>query len=237
VRLQKFLASCGLGSRRACEQLIARGGVRVDGATVTQQGVTIDPDRQHVTVDGRPVRPDPPCYLALNKPVGILCTSSDPEGRDTFHRLLPPGLPRVFSVGRLDRDSEGLLLLTNDGDWANRLLHPRHHVLKTYHVLTPGPLTVVQTQRCLEGVLDEGELLRVVSIERAGPSKQGTRYTVVLGEGRNRHIRRLFAALGVRVLRLRRVQIGNLRLGALPRGASRPLTAREVRLLDPARQA
>ncbi len=231
MRLQKFLASCGLGSRRACEQLIADGAVAVDGRTITEQGVSVDPDNQIVTVHGRVVRPESHCYILLNKPVGYVCTSSDPEGRDTFHALLPPNLPRVFSVGRLDQYSEGLLLVTNDGELTNRLTHPRHQVLKTYQALVERPLTADELSAMRRGIKDRDDLLRVQTIQWVRTTRAGTHYEMVLGEGKNRHIRRMFEALSVRVLRLRRVRMGWLTLGALKPGAFRRLSAAEIQRL------
>ncbi len=231
MRLQKYLASCGLGSRRACEQVIADGAVAVDGKAITEQGVSIDPDHQTVTVHGRAVRPDTHCYILLNKPAGYVCTSSDPEGRDTFHALLPPNLPRVFSVGRLDQYSEGLLLVTNDGELTNRLTHPRHEVLKTYQALVERPLTADELSSMHRGIKDRNDLLRVKTIQWVKTTRAGAHYEIVLGEGRNRHIRRMFEAVSVRVLRLRRVRMGPLTLGALKPGAYRRLSAAEVQRL------
>lgn len=236
LRLQKYLAACGLGSRRACERIIDQGWVAVDGTIVRQQGVTIDPANQVVTVRGRPVVPQSFVYLVLNKPAGYLCTSHDPARRSTFLDLLPADLPRIFSVGRLDRDSEGLLLVTNDGDWANRLQHPRHHVTKTYTVWTESALPPKAIQRILAGVDDEGETLRALTVRRLPAPQQGGRYEMTLGEGRNRHIRRMVAAVGGKVTRLRRTRIGPLGLKGLPPGAWRHLTAGEVTALLQAAQ-
>ena len=208
----------------------------MDGERICEQGVTIDPTRQSVTVNGRAVRPESLCYLALNKPPGYLCSSRDPAGRETFHALLPAGLPRVFSVGRLDRDSEGLLLITNDGPWANRVQHPSRHVLKTYHVWTERLLKPDEQRAAREGVQDRGETLTVHSIRCLRRLKRDALYEMVLAEGRNRHIRRLLERVGVGVVRLRRVCIGPLKLGALKKGDCRHLTAHEVRLLDPGQE-
>jgi 23S rRNA pseudouridine2605 synthase len=236
VRLQKFLASCGLGSRRACEQLIAAGAVSIDGLTVSEPGHVVDPARNVVRVNGQVVAPQSLAYVIINKPTGYVCSSNDPEGRKTFLDLLPPDLPRVFSVGRLDRDSEGLLLVTNDGDWANRIQHPRHHVVKTYHVWTDRSLAPAERHRLIVGITDEGELLRVLAIRPLPHRTRGAAYAIELGEGRNRHIRRLLAGLDVRVTRLRRTRIGPLTLKGLQVGEWRQLTAAEVRAIDPAQE-
>lgn len=232
VRLQKYLAACGFGSRRACEKLIEQGVVAVDGEVVRRQGVSIEPDQQVVTVRGERTRPQTLVYIVLNKPTGVLCTSQDPTDRATFHDLLPPDLPRIFSVGRLDRDSEGLLLITNDGEWANRLLHPRHHVLKTYTVWTDRALSSSEIEQMRKGVASEGETLRARSIQTLSRPRQGARYKMVLGEGRNRHIRRMIGVFDVNVTRLRRTRIGRLELGALRPGQWRYLTQSEVEALS-----
>jgi 23S rRNA pseudouridine2605 synthase len=168
----------------------------------------------------------------LNKPTGVLCTSDDPGGRTTFLSLLPKDLPRVYTVGRLDRDSEGLLLVTNDGELANRLMHPRYEVHKTYHVWVDRELTSDEVQRAKEGVWDEGERLSVLSIRKAPSPRQAVKYEMVLGEGRNRHIRRLMEAMRVRVTRLRRVRLGPLHLNDLREGAYRALTPAEIGALQ-----
>lgn len=231
LRLQKYLAACGLGSRRACERLIDQGSVTVDGEVIRQQGVTIDPSKQVVAVWGRTVTPQFSVYIVLNKPAGFLCTSRDTARRSTFLELLPDDLPRVFSVGRLDRDSEGLLLVTNDGEWANVLQHPRHHVKKTYTVWTEPGLSPAAIGKMLEGVRDKGEILRALAVRRLPAPPQGGRYEMTLGEGRNRHIRRMVAAVGGHVTRLRRTRIGPLGLKGLQPGAWRHLTAEEVQAL------
>lgn len=233
LRLQRYLAACGLGSRRACEDLIRSGVVTVDGASVTEMGVEVDPDHQSVCVEHRHVRPQHLVYLAVHKPPGVMCTSRDPQGRRTVLDLLPPMDVRVYTVGRLDLDSEGLLLVTNDGSFAHRLTHPRHHVEKVYLVWIRGQLDAGQRQRCLVGVSSEDGQLRALAVDQDGEDRVGRRYRVVLGEGRKRHIRRMFAAVDHRVLRLKRVRIGPLELGDLPPGQTRALTPDEVRhLLD-----
>jgi 23S rRNA pseudouridine2605 synthase len=229
VRLQKYLAQCGVASRRAGEEWIRQGRVAVDGRVVTEVGVSVDPSTQTVSVDGRVIRPESHLYLILNKPRNTLCTSRDPQGRLTYQELLPDLPARVFSVGRLDMDSEGLLLLTNDGELANRLAHPRHHVEKTYHVWVSAPLPpaalAVMTG---EGIDSEGERLRMKSITPKGETRGGLLYEVVLGEGRKRQIRRMITWAGPKVLRLLRVAMGPLKLGALKSGAWRRLTRDEV---------
>jgi 23S rRNA pseudouridine2605 synthase len=232
LRLQKYLAQCGVASRRASEEIIRQGRVAVDGCLVTEVGVSIDPAIQSVSVDGKLIQPESFAYLLLNKPRNFLCTCQDPQGRLTYQELLEGLEVRVYSVGRLDRDSEGLLLLTNDGELANKLAHPRHHVDKIYHVWVSAPLPAPVLARLAgEGVESEGERLRMKAIRSLGETRGGWRYEVVLGEGRNRQIRRMIEAVEGRVVRLQRVAMGPLRLGSLKVGAWRHLTAAEVERL------
>ena len=217
-----------MGSRRACEGIIESGRVTVDGRRVVQQGVLIDPRTQRVRVDGRRVTPERKIYLLFNKPRRVICSTGDPRGRPTVMDYLP-GIPRrVYTVGRLDWDSEGLLLVTNDGHFAQRLAHPRHHVPKSYHVWVDGELTRGDESRLVRGVTSRGETLRAVSVARVRKGGRKTVYEIVLSEGRNRQVRRMFDALGRHVVRLKRMRIGPLTLGRLPAGAWRHLTEREI---------
>lgn len=203
----------------------------MDGQVVRQQGVCIDPRRQAIRFDGHRLQPEHKVYLALNKPRDVLCTVSDPQGRRTFLALLPDVGARVYTIGRLDRNSEGLLLVTNDGDLAQVLAHPRHTVAKTYHAWIAAPLTPEQGRRLLSGVLSDGERLATDALDDLGPQDGGHLYALRLHEGRNRHIRRMFEALGVPVLRLKRMAIGPLTLGHLRSGAWRYLNRDEVERL------
>jgi 23S rRNA pseudouridine2605 synthase len=222
-RLQKYLARCGVGSRRACEKLIEQGLVSVDGVPA-QLGQNVEPERQAVVCRGRTiVPPTAGQYWMLNKPVGYVTTVSDPQGRPTVMDLLPAGLERVFPVGRLDRDSQGLLLFTNDGELAQRLLHPSHKVWKAYHCgLKEQPPASVLRQ------LEKGvELVDGVT----APCEVrwlGDRLLVRLREGRKRQVRRMLGAVGYPVVWLRRVAFGGLELGDLPEGQCRALSAAEV---------
>ncbi len=227
LRLQHFLALGGVGSRRACEALIAAGRVAVDGEVVRRQGVCVFPDARGVTVDGRPVRPESPAVLILNKPPEVVCTARDPQGRRTCLDLLPPDLGRrLYPVGRLDRDSEGLLVVTNDGALAHALMHPRHNVEKQYLVWPLRPLTPEAERRLRQGVRSQGERLVLDELVRVGDT-----YRVRLREGRNRHLRRMFAAVGAGVGRLKRIAIGPLALGSLRSGGWRYLEEGEIRAL------
>lgn len=231
IRLQKYLASCGVGSRRYCETLIQQGRVAVDGRVVTELGTRVSPDAARVTVGGKPVRAESVQVWMLHKPRGVLCTSRDPRGRPTFLELMPDRSVRLYSVGRLDGASEGLLLVTNNGELANRLTHPRHHVPKTYRVWTSRPLSTADRQALTGGFPVDGVRMRMADVRTV--RQQPLCSEVVLKEGRNRQIRRMLGARGVGVMRLVRIAVGRLRLGPLPPGKARLLTAAEIRALDP----
>ncbi len=233
MRLQRFLARAGAASRRGSEKLMSAGRVTVNGVVVTELGSKVDPLSDEVRLDGEIVVPgDAPAYLALNKPAGYVTTMSDPEGRRTVADLFPSDAPPgLFPVGRLDFDSEGLLLLTTDGDLAHRLMHPRHHVDKTYIA-------------CVEGSPDEADLaaLRGGIVLEDGPTREaGARVLsegdgsaeieLVIHEGRKRQVRRMLSAVGHPVTRLQRVAFGAVELGELPLGETRALTDEEVESL------
>jgi 23S rRNA pseudouridine2605 synthase len=232
VRLQKVLAQAGVGSRRACEELIAAGRVEVDGHVVTELGLRIDPHRAAVHVDGLRIQLDETLvYLALNKPLGIVSSMSDPQGRPSLADLVADRDERLFHVGRLDTDTEGLILLTNDGELANRLTHPSYEVPKTYLVEVPGPLPRDLGRRLLGGVeLDDGEAsVDSFTVVDARPGK--ALIEVVLHDGRNRVVRRLLAAVGHPVEQLVRTKVGPIRLGDLRTGRTRVLNKAEVAAL------
>jgi 23S rRNA pseudouridine2605 synthase len=230
-RLNKFLAHAGLGSRRHCEDLIVAGRVEVDGHRVRELGAKLDPEQQHVTVDGKPVRGERLVYWLLNKPRGCLCTNHDPSGRLLAIDLIPHVSQRVYTVGRLDEDSEGLLLLTNDGDLANKLMHPRFGIEKTYLVQVAGKPTPDDLRQLLKGVwLSDGHV-RARRVKRLKTQGDSTWLHIVLNEGKNREIRRMLARLEHKVMRLRRVAIGPIQLGRLANKKSRPLTTSELELL------
>jgi len=230
-RLQKVLAAAGLGSRRQCEELITSGRVEVDRETVTQLGTRVDPARQEVRVDGQSLVVGRRVYWALHKPKGVVSTNWDPSGRPRVVDLVPAHGSRLFAVGRLDLTSEGLILVTNDGELANRLTHPRYGVSKTYRVQVAGRPTPEILTRLRRGVhLAEG-MARAERVEVCSHHKDSTWLEMVLREGRNREIRRLLARVGHKVLRLVRTAVGPIGLGKLPPGACRPLGADEVRQL------
>jgi 23S rRNA pseudouridine2605 synthase len=231
-RLQRALARAGFGSRRACEELITAGRVTVDG-TIATLGDKVEVETSLVTVDGLDVNLDPNVrYLALHKPAGVVTTMRDPQGRADMRGIVPTDGPRVFPVGRLDRESEGLLLLTNDGELANRLMHPRHAVEKEYLAEVEGRPTARQLARVRAGVeLDDG-LARAKSARIVGSAAGKGAVRLVMTEGRKREVRRLLREVGLPVTRLIRLRVGPIRLGHLPPGASRELSREEIQALE-----
>jgi 23S rRNA pseudouridine2605 synthase len=231
VRLQKFLADAGVASRRSGEQLILEGRVAVNGEVVRQLGTKVDPAHDRVALDGTPLRTRRKLYLALHKPRRVICTRSDPHGRRTVFDLLPREWTNVYPVGRLDWDSEGLLLLTNDGEFCLRVTHPRYEVRKLYRVSIAGRVPAEALRQMEKGVHDEGERLKA---ERARVVDSGPDWTLLeltLAEGKNREVRRMMECLGLEVQQLKRVQIGKIKLGELPAGRWRTLTDAEIKSL------
>jgi 23S rRNA pseudouridine2605 synthase len=227
-RLQKVLAAAGIASRRECEQLILEGRVEVDRQVVTRLGTRVDPQRQEIRIDGEALPRPKLEYFAVNKPEGVVSTSRDPSGRPRVIDLLPPNTPRAFCVGRLDISSEGLILVTNDGELANGLTHPRHGVEKIYHVQVAGQVerdVLTQLHRGMH--LAEG-FAHAKHVRIKSRRKRSTILEMILDEGRNREIRRLLARVGHKVQRLKRVAVGPVRLGELPTGAVRPLSKKEI---------
>lgn len=229
VRLQKVLAAAGVGSRRSCEEMIGAGRVEVDGEVVRRFGARVDPARQIIRVDGKRIpASEALVYLALNKPPGVVSTMSDDRGRRTIADLVGDRTQRLFHVGRLDYDTEGLILLTNDGELAHRLAHPRFGVLKTYLAEVRGPLPRDLARRLTTGVeLDDGTVIadRFRVVEQAG---QRVMVEIALHEGRKHVVRRMLAEVGHPVSRLVRTQVGPVSLGSLRPGATRRLTTAEV---------
>jgi 23S rRNA pseudouridine2605 synthase len=223
VRLNRFLAAAGLGSRRRCDDLIASGSVTINGQVCTDFSAQPGP-RDHVKVNGRLVHVEAPVTIILHKPAGFVSTRKDPNARDTIFDLLPGKFRNLFHVGRLDAQTEGLLVLTNDGDLAQRVSHPRFKVDKEYELTVDKPWDVSLTPKMVRGIMLDGERARVLSLRTV----TSTRLRLVLRQGINRQIRRMFEAMGYRVKHLIRLRIGKLRLGDLPPGHWRPLTSGEL---------
>ena len=229
MRLNRFLAAAGVGSRRYCDELIAAGRVRINGRPCTDfsaQPSTHD----HVKVDGKLVHANQPLHIVMNKPAGFVSTRSDPHARDTIFDLLPSKFRRLFNIGRLDAQSQGLLILTNDGELAQRLMHPRYKVEKEYELTLERPWDTTLAPKLLRGVFLESHRAKIVRLHSVTP----TRLRVVLRQGINRQIRRMFHEIGYEVKRLVRVRVGSLRLGDLPAGHWRLLTKREIESVEAA---
>lgn len=231
VRLQKFLADAGVASRRAGEQMILAGRITVNGEVVRQLGTKVDSMHDHVSVDGEPVRVKRKIYVALNKPAGCICTRSDPEQRVTISHYLPAEWSHLVPVGRLDYHSEGLIFLTNDGDFCLRLTHPRYGVRKIYRATVEGRVEPSLRLRLVEGVREAGDLLKAEEARIITSNHTQSVLELVLAEGKNREVRRLLGANGLEVTRLQRIQIGSIKLGELPVGRWRTLTEPEINSL------
>jgi pseudouridine synthase len=230
IRLQKFLAECGIASRRKAEEMIAAGRVRVDGDVITAMGHKIDPDSQQVRCDDKIVsRIEKPLYILLNKPRGYVTTLADPQGRPIVTSLLQGITARVFPVGRLDIDTEGALLLTNDGDLTQKVLHPSHQTTKTYEVQVRGLLSQTRIDELERGIMLEGRRTWPARIAQVTSHKKTTRLHITIHEGRKRQVRKMFQAVGHPVTSLKRIAYGQLRLGALKSGSYRFLTQNDLK--------
>lgn len=232
VRLQKAIADAGLASRRKAEELIRAGRVTVNGRVVRELGIRIDPIKDHVKVDGRHLKPAPPhVYLMLNKPKGYVSTLHDPEGRPAIRDLLHGVHLRVFPVGRLDFDAEGVMLLTNDGEMAHALLHPRYHVPKVYLTKVKGVLSDEEIRRLEQGVKLEEGMTGPAIVKKVRKAEENSWIELTIYEGRKHQVKRMLEAVGHPVLKLKRVKFGPLVLGDLPTGEYRYLTDHEANAL------
>ena len=232
MRIQKFLSRAGAASRRKAEAMVLDGRVRVNGTVVTELGTKVDPTLDRVEVDGTPIRLSEARWVRFHKPAGVLCTAKDTHGRRTIYDLLPREHSSLRYVGRLDLDTEGLLLLTNDGDIANRLQHPRNKVEREYEVSVRGVLSKKDLARLRVGVVLDDGLARPVRIKVAAPVEKYGKLTLVMTEGRKREVRRLMYAVGYPVVTLRRVRFGPVKLGKLPSGKWETLSSHDVLALE-----
>ncbi|MBD5559630.1 MAG: rRNA pseudouridine synthase [Clostridia bacterium] len=228
IRLQKFMANAGVASRRQCEELIQEGKVTVNGRRA-ELGMSVDPDTDRVEVSGRKISlPNNHIYVMLNKPAGCVSTCSDDEGRRTVLDYLDGVEERVYPVGRLDYNTEGLLLLTNDGDFANKMTHPRHSVAKKYLTVIDGSIDDVDVRRLESGVTIDGRRTAPAVVKVLHREPDRTELLVIIHEGRNRQIRKMFEAVGKHATYIKRVAVGSLPLGDLKRGQYRHLSAAEI---------
>jgi 23S rRNA pseudouridine2605 synthase len=231
VRLQKFLAEAGVASRRAGEQMILDGQVAVNGETVRQLGSKVDPLHDRVTVDGKPVKAKRKLYVALNKPRGLVCSRNDELKRPTIYNLLPKEWDHLHTVGRLDYNTEGLIFLTNDGEFSLRLTHPRYGVRKKYVANVEGRVDGEILQKFTQGVWHLGEKLKAEKARLISGAQKASVVELELAEGKNREVRRLFESQGITVKKLERISIGKIKLGELPTGKWRALTEPEIKSL------
>jgi len=232
-RLQKIMAQAGVASRRKCEELILEGKVQVNGETVTELGTKADPAQDIITVSGKPIKNEKKVYVMLNKPKGVITSASDPEGRKIVSDYLKGIKERVYPIGRLDYDTEGLLLLTNDGEFANLLSHPKYHVPKTYLATVKGVPHGTELDKLRQGIMLEDGMTSPAEVEYkdVDPDNKQSVISITIHEGRNRQVRRMFEAISHPVMRLKRISYGDLLLQNLKRGLYRHLTADEINQL------
>lgn len=230
-RLQKYISRCGYASRRKAEKLIVEGKVLVNGKYVTELGTKINPVRDRVKVEGKLLKPESLIYILLNKPKGVITTVSDPEGRETVLEYVKDIPERLYPVGRLDYNTEGLLLLTNDGDFAQALMHPSKEVEKTYEVKIQGVVNDEHLQAIADGVELDGKKTTPAVIQDFGFNGKNTILEITIHEGRNRQVRRMFEMFGYRIQNLKRVRYAGLTLSGVKRGSYRKLSNMEVNTL------
>lgn len=231
MRLNKFLSNSGIASRRKCDEIIKEGKVTVNGKIVTELGTLINEKKDRIKVEGKEIKlPSSFVYIKLNKPKGYACSANDEKGRKTIYQLINCD-ERLFSIGRLDYNTEGLIILTNDGDFANKVAHPSYNLEKEYHVNIIGDIKESELAVLRRGVVIEGNRLPCAKVERISFENNVTKLSVIINEGLNRQIRRMFEAIGKEIKLLKRVRIGEVKLGGLKRGDYRDLTEKELNSL------
>ena len=231
VRLQKFLAEAGVASRRACDKLIDEGLVKVNNQVVTTPGLGVDPEKDKIIYKGRPVKPERKFYIMVNKPKGYICTNDDEKGRRRTVDIVKDIPARLYTVGRLDWDVEGLIILTNDGDFAYKLTHPKHHVPKTYVVKIKGSIESKHVAKIFSGIYIDGKKTEPAKAEILKTSRQTSHVRLTLFEGKKREIKRMFFQLGYSVYHIKRISINGLKLGSLQPGRYRNLRDYEIKRL------
>lgn len=229
MRLNKFLSTCGIASRRKCEELIKSGLVKVNGNVETNLATTVDEKKDEIIYNGEVLKlPSSFVYLKMNKPKGYACTASDEKGRKTIFDLLEDKSVRLFNIGRLDYDTEGLILLTNDGDFANLVIHPSFEIEKEYIVTVEGKMVESEFAVLRKGVVVDGVRMPEARVKPISFDGKFTKVSVVITEGQNHQVRRMFDAIGKSIKLLKRVRIGSVLLGNLYRGKTKPMTEEEI---------
>ncbi len=231
MRLQKFMAACGVASRRKSEEIIQEGRVKVNDKIITTLGTQVEPENDQVTVDDKPISSQTECkyYLAFNKPKGVVTTANDPQGRKTILDYFKDFPVRLFTVGRLDYHTSGLIFLTNDGEFANKVSHPRHESDKEYEVKCKGILTPPMVQKLRKGIYIDKRLTMPAKVEILGKGQNTTKVLITITEGRNRQIRKMFDAIGHTILNLKRVRIGPVRLENLTPGTYKMMDNKAIK--------
>ena len=231
IRLQKYMANCGLGSRRFCETLISAGRVKVNNLVVKELGTKINPNDDKIECNGKNLIPEKVITLMLNKPQKVICSSNDPQNRIRVVDLIDDLPERIYTIGRLDYMSEGLILITNDGELANSIMHPRNEVEKKYNVWINKELSKIEINQFIKGINDKGDILRFVDVNMIRKSKDGFKYLITLKDGKNRHIRRMMNKIDRKILRLQRISIGPIKLNDLKYGKYRRVRPSELKAL------
>ena len=232
MRLNKFLAQSGIASRRKCDELIKSGRVTVNEKQIAEMGYIVDEEKDVVCVDEKPVSSSSFVYYKLNKPKGYICSASDEKGRKTIYSLIEDKSVRLFSVGRLDYNTEGLIILTNDGDFAERIAHPSNKMEKEYRVNVEGKIFESELAVMRNGVVVDGERMPSAKVKMLSFENKVSKLSIIIDEGQNRQIRRMFEGIGRDIILLKRVRIGKVTLGGLGRGLYKPLTEQEVIALE-----
>ncbi len=231
IRLNKFLASCGVASRRHSDELIMQGKIMVNGKVVNTPGISINEKKDKVIYDGKELSlPSSFVYIKLNKPKGYICSASDEKGRKTIYELIDTD-ERLFSIGRLDYDTEGLIILTNDGNFANKVAHPSYSLEKEYQVTIEGKILESELAVMRKGAIVDGERMPSAKVKLISCDEKSSKLSVIINEGQNRQVRRMFEAIGRVIILLKRVRIGGVRLGGLSRGEYRDLRIEELNAL------